>query len=471
VKNKNYLFAIAVCCIVFPARSQKRVNPLLQKAVLVMGTNGLHAIRYSGSGTSGVFGQNHSPHSEWPVLIIKAYTRSIDYATWSSREEVVRTYENPPSKGGGAPFLNEQKQTNSVAGLPSSPEDMDDRHLQLMVTPHGFLKQAMTNNTTAVAKIKGGGSEITLSMGKFRIVGMINKQGLIEKVSTWTANPVLGDMLIEALYSDYKDYQGIKFPSHIVQNTGGHMVLNLTLSGVEMNVSNMPPIPAVATVPPVVQVESKMLAKGVWLLGGGTHNSLLVEFSDYVTVLEAPLNEARSLAAIAEVKKLVPGKPIRYVVNSHHHFDHSGGLRTYVAEGAAVITSDINLIFYDQAWRAPRTLSPDKLTQNPREATVIGVDDKYVLTDGAQTLELYHNLGSNHNAGMLFGYLPRDKILFVVDEYSPGRLVNGALVPVAKGFADNLDLNLLRLSLDVVTIAPGHGAVVPFSEMLNDIGR
>ena len=127
---------------------------MLQKAVLVMGTNGLHAIRYSGSGTSGVFGQNHSPHGEWPVLIIKTYTRTIDYATWSSREEVVRTYENPPSKGGGAPFLNEQKQTNSVAGLPSSPEDMDDRHLQLLVTPHGFLKQMLTNSTTTVKNVR-----------------------------------------------------------------------------------------------------------------------------------------------------------------------------------------------------------------------------------------------------------------------------------------------------------------------------
>jgi glyoxylase-like metal-dependent hydrolase (beta-lactamase superfamily II) len=471
MKKKSYWFIIAACGLVFPARAQSTINPLVQKAVLAMGTNGLHTIRYSGSGTSGVFGQNHSPHGEWPVLIIKSYTRTIDYATQSSTEDVVRMYENPPSKGGGAPFINEQKQTNTVAGLPSSMNALEDRHLQLLVTPHGFLKQTLTNGTTTVRKVKGGGSEISFSVGKFRIVGMINKQGLVEKVNTWIANPVLGDMLMETVYSDYKDYRGIKFPNQIIQNTGGHMVLNLTLSGVEMNVSNMPSFAPAATLPPVVTVESKKLSEGIWIMAGGSHNSLLVEFNDYVTVLDAPLNEARSLAVIAEVKKLVPNKPIQYVVNSHHHFDHSGGLRTYVAEGATVITSDINPAFYEEVWKTPRTLAPDNLSQNPRKATFIGVNDKYVLTDGTHTLELYHNLGSYHNAGMLFGYLPKDKILFVVDEYSPGRLVNGAMVPVAKGFASNLDNNLQHLNLDVVTIAPGHGAVVPFSDMLRDIGK
>ena len=473
MKKKSYLLVIAVCWLVFPVRSQSKVNPLLQKAVTTMGTNNLHAIRYSGSGTSGVFGQNHSPHSDWPVLIIKSYTRTIDYTAMSSNEDIVRTYQNPPSKGGGAPFLNEQKQTIGVAGMPPSLDGLDDRHLQVLVTPHGFLKQALSNSTSAIKKLKGGGAEISFKVGKYKIVGVTNKQGLVEKVTTWTANPVLGDTPIETLYSDYKDYQGIKFPSHIIQNMGGRMVLNLALSGVETNVSNIVQPTAPATLPPpaVVTVESKMLAEGVWLLGGGSHNSLLVEFNDYVAVADAPNNEARSLAVIEEAKKLVPNKPIKYIINSHHHFDHSGGLRTYVAEGAAVITSDINPKFYQEAWKAPRTLAPDKLSQNPREATFVEVNDKYVLTDGTRTLELHHNLGSNHNAGMLFGYLPKEKILFVADEYSPGRLVNGALVPVAKGFADNLYLNLDRLNLDVVTIAPAHGAVVPVSEMFKDIGK
>jgi glyoxylase-like metal-dependent hydrolase (beta-lactamase superfamily II) len=218
-------------------------------------------------------------------------------------------------------------------------------------------------------------------------------------------------------------------------------------------------------------VDAKEIADNIWFLGGGSHNSVMAEFNDYVAVLEAPLNETRSSAVIAAVKNLAPGKPIKYIINSHHHFDHSGGLRTYVSEGATIITYAGNTKFYVEAWKAPRTISPDKLSKNPKKATFVQVNDKYELTDATNTLVLYHNQGSPHNGGMLIGYFPKAKILFVVDEYSPGRLVEGKLVPVAQGFADNLYVNIQRLKLDVSTIAPGHGNVVPYSEMVKDIGK
>ncbi len=433
-----------------------------------MSTDKVNSIQYSGTGKAGTLGQSHSPGMPWPILIIKSYTRGIDYANMSSLEEAVRVYDNPPAKGGGAPFLNEQKQTNVVTG-PASPDALDDRHLQILVTPHGFLKQAQTRN--ASTKKVQDGSEVSFTAGKYKIVGLINQQGMVEKVNTWVANQVLGDMLIETLYSDYKDYDGIKFPSHIIQNHGGHKVLELAVSSVQPNVSiTLPQSPPPPSPQPMV-VDAKKLGDWIWFLAGGSHNSLLVEFNDYVAVLEAPLNEARSLAVIAEVKKLVPNKSIRYIVNSHHHFDHSGGLRTYVAEGSTVITNAINSRFFEEAWKAARTISPDKLTQNPKQATFLVVNDKYTLTDGTHSLELYHNQGSPHNAGMLIGYFPKEKILFVVDEYSPGRLVDGKLVPVAQGFAENLYANIQRLKIDVSTIAPGHGNAVPYSEMLRDLGK
>ena len=117
-----------------------------------------------------------------------------------------------------------------------------------------------------------------------------------------------------------------------------------------------------------VAVQTTKLADGVWFLTGGSHHSLVVDFKDYITVIEAPLNEERSMAVIAEAKKLVPNKPIKYVINTHHHFDHAGGLRTYVAEGATIVTHDSNRGYFEKTFLAPATLAPDALSKASKSA-------------------------------------------------------------------------------------------------------
>src|SRR5690242_5793375 len=151
-----------------------------------------------------------------------------------------------------------------------------------------------------------------------------------------------------------------------------------------------------ATAPPV-KVDSQKLSDGVWLLGGGSHNSVLVEYNDFVAVVEAPQNEARSLAVIAEVNRLVPNKPIRYLVNTHHHMDHAGGLRTYLSQGTTIVTHESNKQYYLDImfYPAPRTLQPDRFAlfnpmywisrRPPPIETVAGEprsSAKYVVTDG-----------------------------------------------------------------------------------------
>jgi glyoxylase-like metal-dependent hydrolase (beta-lactamase superfamily II) len=352
----------------------------------------------------------------------------------------------------------------------------DERQLQIWLTPHGFLKAAAENNATAKAG-KDGGQKVTVltfMAGKNKVMGDVDAKGMVTKVETWIPSPVLGDMLVVTSYSDYKDFGGVKFPSHIVQKQGGWTTLDLNVTNAKGNVADASlqvPDAVRSATPPAVKVVSTKLADGVWFLGGGTHNSVLIEFKDYVAVVEAPNDENRSNAVIAEVKNLVPSKPIKYLINTHHHFDHSGGLRTYVAEGATIITNEANKSFYEAAWKAPRTLMPDKLSQNPKKATFITYKDKYVLTDENRTVEIRRVENDNHNAFISYAYLPKEKILIEADDFTPPAPGAPPLVPVAMGFANNFYDNLQRIKLDVVTIAPLHGNVAQWSDFPKALGK
>src|SRR5262249_20639258 len=163
-----------------------------------------------------------------------------------------------------------------------------------------------------------------------------------------------------------------------------------------------------------VTVDSEKIADGVYYLKGGTHHSVLVEFADHVTLVEAPLNEARSLALLAKVKELYPNKPLTQVVNTHHHFDHSGGLRTMVDAGLTVVIQEVNKPFYEKTFAAPRTLNPDKLEQSKKKATIVTVGDKMVMSDATRTMELHLIKNNAHNDGILMAFLPKEKVLVEV---------------------------------------------------------
>jgi hypothetical protein len=207
-------------------------------------------------------------------------------------------------------------------------------------------------------------------------------------------------------------------------------------------------------------VTPEKIADGVWTLHGSA-SSELIEFRDFVAVVDAPTDETRSLAVIAQVKRLVPDKPIRYVINTHHHFDHSGGLRTYVAEGATVITHEGNKAFYEWAWKQPRTLEPDRLSQNPKDATFITFTSKYVLTDGDRSIEIYRTIGDFHDEFLSFVWLPKEKILVEVDDLS-----DRYVTALSLALWNNLYGNLQRLNLDVERVVPLHGNIISMAEWL-----
>ena len=192
-------------------------------------------------------------------------------------------------------------------------------------------------------------------------------------------------------------------------------------------------------------VTAEKLGDGLYRLttGAGSYDSLLVEFRDHVMMLEAGQSEARALAYIAETKKLFPNKPIRYVMNTHPHADHTGGLPALVAEGATIVTHRNNEEFFEKALNTPRTLLNDTLAKNPKKARVESVGDKKVYSDGTRTVEMYHIAPAPHSNGLIVAYIPKEKILFQGDfSVTPGQPANDhvkALVPALERLKIDFD--------------------------------
>jgi len=220
-----------------------------------------------------------------------------------------------------------------------------------------------------------------------------------------------------------------------------------------------------------MNVTSEKLGDGLYRLttGPGSYDSVIVEFKDYVMMLEAGQSEARALAYIAETKKLIPNKPIRYVFDTHPHSDHTGGLPTLVAEGATVITQKSNEKFLSDALNTPRTLMTDTLAKNPKKAKIEAVEEKKVYSDGTRVVEMYHAYPAPHSNGLLIAYIPKEKILFQGDfSVNPGEPANDhvkALVPVLQ----KLNLDYDRYINVHTSAAPQHKAdVMKAFEMKKD---
>jgi glyoxylase-like metal-dependent hydrolase (beta-lactamase superfamily II) len=380
-------------------------------------------------------------------------------------------------------LTGEQRQVQTVSGTSAWSQVGDaapapalaavaDRLHQLWITPHGVIKAAMKHNATVQTQTEGGKKITIISFavpGEIKVKAFVNDRDLVEKVESLTTNPVLGDMLTETTYADYKDFGGVQFPTKITQKAGGFPTLDLAVSEVKPNAAVDIQVPDNVR-QAIVKGQTDKIADGVWYLTGGTHHSVLVEMADHLVVIDGPQDDARSTALIAEVKKTVPDKPIKFVVNTHHHFDHAGGLGAFVAEGAIIITHDVNKPFLEKSLAAPRTVQPDKLAQSGKKATVEGMQDKRVLSDGTRTMELYLIQGNVHHDGIIMAYLPKEKILVEADVYIPAA-PNAALPTQPNPNSVALYDNIERLKLTVDQILPMHGRKVPLAELQKSIGK
>ena len=477
------LGALALCAR--PVLQAQGGKATLEAAAKALGD--VTTLQYSGSGSNNAFGQAFKPSEPWPAFKVTSYTASIDYKTPAMHVVLERTNPDGVVRGGGGlPLLAPQKQDQAVSGTMAwnvaappgggaptaapAPAAVNGRLLALWTTPHGVIKAAQQNNATVTGKV----ISFTAQNTPFKVT--IGGDNLVQKVETRADDPVLGDVVTETTYSGYRDFGGVKFPTRIVQKQGGYPVLDLTISDVKPNAPvsiDVPPSVRQASAPsaPSVTVNTQKVADGVYFLSGGTHHSMAVEFRDYVVLFETPQNEERAIAVIEATRKAIPGKPIKYVVNSHNHFDHLGGVRAAMAEGITIITQAENKSYYEKIAAMPHTITPDRLAKSPKKPVIETVADKRVLTDGTRTLELYRLTGSPHTDTMLIGYLPKEKILYEVDVFTPAAA--NAPAPTAFNPTTVAFYNWLQtMKLDVDQILPGHGPrIVTMKDLQSAAGK
>ena len=485
MKRFTSIVCTGACALALtPALASDDATAVLNRAQRTMGGDGLKSIEFVGNGTGSTLGQAYKPDLNWPKLNYARFVRTADYETGSLREEFARSRAEP-NGGGAVPLMGtgEQRATFFVQGATAwnqtgplmnapAPVAVASRVHDLWTTPHGVLKAALKNRATVTFRTEGGKSLAAVSFtqpGQYRATAFINSEQLVERIESTMPHPVMGDTNFVTRFEGYRDHGGVKFPSRIVQMHEKSTVLDITVGEVKLNPAVAIQIPAnVATA--VERVAAEKVADGVWHLAGGSHNSVLIEMKDHLIVVEAPLYDGRSAAVLAEAKRLVPGKAVRYLVNSHHHFDHAGGLRTAAAQGATLVLSAAGKPFFDKVLANPNRIAPDMLAKSGKRAKTKGVAGKHVFTDGVRQVEVHHIGNSVHATGFQMVYLPKEKLLVEADAYTPG--APGAAPPAPPNLNHlNLIDSVAQLKLNVDRILPLHGRVVPWGELLRTAGK
>lgn len=304
---------------------------------------------------------------------------------------------------------------------------------------------------------------------------------LLTKYGYLYADPITGDSEIAQTYSNYRTVGKLKLPgARVLYNSGG-AIQESEYTEVQINTKpaetvfqgpdNFEKLDAPPATPPPPAVSK--IADDVYVLNGlagGTHNVMFVAFNDYILVIEAPeqiIYANNSVQALAKIKETVPGKPIRYLVLTHHHSDHAGGFREYVADGATIVTTAGNKSFLEKTAAVESSLLPKLSTQNKLKIELVE-NKKRVFQDDKHVVELY-DIGPNPHANeILVAYLPKEKILFQADLLNPA--ANGS-IPIAQDATLSFSERLEKLGLQVEKIYGVHGRATTPAELRTSVEK
>jgi glyoxylase-like metal-dependent hydrolase (beta-lactamase superfamily II) len=220
--------------------------------------------------------------------------------------------------------------------------------------------------------------------------------------------------------------------------------------------------------PAPINVVLAELAPGVWRAEGQTHHTLVVEQGNGLVLVEAPQSAARMRAVLDTLARRFPGKLVTGVVSTHHHYDHTGGLREVMSRGVPVTVHERNVEFANRVAAATKTIAPDGLSRGGRRPPVRGVTDTLVLGSGASAVVLYP-IASVHAEGLLAAFVPSAGVLFTSDVLNPP--ANPATQPVNPVGAAELVAFARARGLTVRTLAGGHGVAMAWVDVERAAGR
>jgi glyoxylase-like metal-dependent hydrolase (beta-lactamase superfamily II) len=443
------------------------------------GIKAVNTLVIEGTGENFNLGQNLSPDAPLPKLTVSSSKRSIDYASGRWRLEQARqpTYVTANTAPNQPQMLgldgNVAYNLNAGTGMITRAAEQvaQDRRIELFHHPLGALRAALADGAQITnARKEGNDDVVDVASGSDKFTLYVDSATkLPSKVVSMTYNANLGDVALTTEFGEYAESGGMNLPGKIVSKTDKYTVADIRVSKNTVNgeLGNLEAAAevkdAAAVPPPTAPVTVEEAGKGLWYLTGGTHHSILIEFADHLVLIEAPLNEARTQAVINKAKELKPDKPLRYLINTHHHFDHSGGIRTAVAEGMTIVTHESNKAFYEDITGRKHSIVQDALAKNVKALQIQTVKDKHVLKDDTRTVEVYHIAGNPHADTLLMVYFPAERILVQGDMFSPPNV--GAAPPPGFPFVPNTMDNIAKANLRVDTLLPIHGRKVPFADM------
>ena len=342
--------------------------------------------------------------------------------------------------------------------------------------PNLLLRQALNNPNSlrhlGQERFNGAAHDvITFVMPDTQQIALYidSASGLVSKDELLFTDPLTGEEASEIMFSDYAATGRLKAPRKWSWRIAGEpqadyvakAEFNTSVDDASFQVAATG-FRKVQAAPPDTEARVEELADGVYLIenvAGPNQNTLAVEFRDYILAVEAPGSSAGADNVIARIKEKIPNKPIRYLAMTHHHGDHIGGLRSFIAEGATVVTTANNRGMVEVMAAAPQK---DRLARSPRKPEFALLDGgRRVFTDGEQTVELI-DIGPNpHAREMVIAWLPKQKIVFQGDLFSLP--VNDA--PFGPPQASTLAFaqQLKERGLDARWVASVHGRTAPIA--------